>query len=530
MAKINLDANDEYLHNPPQRLEYSNYKEVVEVKHMRHENRTGLLRGQYAMKLIPSIVAGSVLATLALIALAKGPIQSEWINRFCFGHWSTVVSIYLCTISLIGLALKWYSTLVQSRLVLRSNSAMKRLLVEGREIEIAAREDWLLESWRAQPEPIASSWFGANLRQLLSSKVRQGQAGNLIHESNSLSELTNYELQQSYSILRFSHGAILALGLLGAIVCISNTLSVASTEQQASATLLAGLARSLDSIAVAIVLTTTSLATSFLVRLREQQLSTQICILIEDGLQEFLSSTQDDVRDSLLSPVRDMTTDLVNCVRELVVEQAAVWSGSINESQRQWTEWTHKLADEVDLHLVAALGDAMSKHLIGLETVQERVGRQFETRLQQWQTTLSEQTRVLHQQQKEMIQQTSALQQLIQSTADLKKLEDAICTNLRTIEEVGTFDKAADRINAATQCVVEAVAMLATSLERAGLVRSTPQRPRVARKSTTDSTAESSENPVTIPINSTVHEETDQPASRSVAVESHQLDQRGKAA
>jgi hypothetical protein len=135
-----------------------------------------------------------------------------------------------------------------------------------------------------------------------------------------------------------------------------------------------------------------------------------------------------------------------------------------------------------------------------MEHVQEKSGRQFETRLQQWQTTLSEQTRALHAQQKEMVQQTTTLQQLIQSTADLKKLEEAISNNLRTIEEAGKLDQASGRIENASHCVAEAVAMLATSLERAGLVRAAPKRPRPATRVTEAADSDGLAGPVIVPF------------------------------
>jgi hypothetical protein len=94
---------------------------------------------------------------------------------------------------------------------------------------------------------------------------------------------------------------------------------------------------------------------------------------------------------------------------------------------------------------------------------------------------------------------------LIQSTADLKKLEEAISNNLRTIEEAGKLDQASGRIENASQCVAEAVAMLATSLERVGLVRAAPQRPRpVSRTSAIE--PDGSVSPITVPFSESAAE------------------------
>jgi hypothetical protein len=74
----------------------------------------------------------------------------------------------------------------------------------------------------------------------------------------------------------------------------------------------------------------------------------------------------------------------------------------------------------------------------------------------------------------------------VESVSDLRKLEESVDQNLQKLQEVGQFEQTAQRIENATICVGEAVAMLATSLERAGLLRTGPQRPRTARPASSD--------------------------------------------
>ena len=74
-----------------------------------------------------------------------------------------------------------------------------------------------------------------------------------------------------------------------------------------------------------------------------------------------------------------------------------------------------------------------------------------------------------------LIRQTDSIQQLVSATTDLRKLEDAILESVSRLENI-------HRLEDASQCVGEAVTLLATSLERAGIIRSAPIRPRVVRK------------------------------------------------
>jgi len=78
-------------------------------------------------------------------------------------------------------------------------------------------------------------------------------------------------------------------------------------------------------------------------------------------------------------------------------------------------------------------------------------------------------------QQKELIRQTDSIQQLVSATTDLRKLEETILESVGRLENI-------HRLEDASQCVGEAVAVLATSLERAGIIRGAPVRPRVVRK------------------------------------------------
>jgi biopolymer transport protein ExbB/TolQ/cellobiose-specific phosphotransferase system component IIA len=419
------------------------------------------------------------------------------------------------------------------RLIGRSSAALKRLTSEGDTISGASRVDWLAESWAAEPATVRSSWLGNRIEEALEMQQSRGRRNNLEQDLNALSEQTANQQYESYSLLRIVHWAMPMLGFLGTVLGISQTLGqldmeMLNSQQQAAMNQLTdGLYVAFDTTAIALVLTVISMFIQFAVNRVELNLMERVDRESDTLLIPFLTFDPFDAQDSLLTPVREMASDLVNCVRELVVEQAALWTRSITESQRQWSDWTQKLASEVDTQLVSALGEAMSKHLEGLERVEEKTGRQFETRLQQWQTTLSEQTRALHAQQKEMVLQTTTLHQLIQSTADLKKLEEAISNNLRTIEEAGKLDQASGRIENATHCVGEAVAMLATSLERAGLVRPAPKRPRPVNK-----VDAASSDPAIVPFPGSASEGSDQPSriDKSDSSTIHTHTRRGEAA
>ena len=70
---------------------------------------------------------------------------------------------------------------------------------------------------------------------------------------------------------------------------------------------------------------------------------------------------------------------------------------------------------------------------------------------------------------------TDLLKKLVESTSDLRKLEEVIQESVVRLDNVG-------RIEEAAVCVGEAVALMATSLERAGVIRGAPTKPRPSQK------------------------------------------------
>lgn len=446
----------------------------------------------YRLPLWPVVAVGSLIAALFYGLLLVGPLDMAMLRRYCLSHPVAIASVWLFCIGIVGLLVKWKRVRSQYRAVSAAAAALFRLTSEGQSVSPASRVDWLLASWQAEPEATRNSWIGIRLRQTLGLQQSRGRRHQLETDLKFLAEQAADQQHESYALLRIIHWAMPMLGFLGTVLGISLTLGQLDTEllatqqQQAMNQLTSGLYVAFDTTAIALTLTVASMFLQFGVHRSELNLLDRMNREIEGNLIRFLAVDPFDAQDTLLVPVRQMASDLVNCVRELVVEQASVWSRSIGESQRQWAQWTEKLSTEIDLQLGNALGDALSKHLAGYESAQEKGAHQIECRIQQWQTTLSEQTRFLHNHQKELVQQATTLGRLVESVSDLRKLEESVDENLKTIHEVGQFEQTAQRIENATICVGEAVAMLATSLERAGLLRTGPQRPRTARPASSD--------------------------------------------
>jgi len=421
-------------------------------------------------------------------------------------------------IAIAFLLSKLLIAITQLRFTSATVNALNGLIHDGHDTLPAERSRWLEASWLSLPIAWQYSWFGVRLNRVLTLQLKRGRRDALEQDLDLLSKAESHRQRESYSLVRTVVCAIPILGILGTAISISDIgrpkeQLKAATSQPASSPMIAS-TRSLgpfvpseltlqsssipvtastvpatvqpagtpeatwaavDTTVLALVLTLVTMFVQVVVSRTERDLLEQIDMGVQDTLIEFLAADPHDAEENLLAPVKQMSADLVATIHQIVEQQANIWSRSIAESQRQWSTWTQAASVCIASNLTETITEALKNHASRLEKIQEEGSRQIDTRWQQWQTTLSDQARAMSSQQKELIRQTDSIQQLVSATTDLRKLEEIILESVGRLENI-------HRLEDASQCVGEAVAVLATSLERAGIIRGAPVRPRVVRK------------------------------------------------
>ena len=167
------------------------------------------------------------------------------------------------------------------------------------------------------------------------------------------------------------------------------------------------------------------------------------------------------------------------------------------------------LVRELDRQAIDAYGEheaiesAISKHDQSLSNHNEQIARiqaegavMIDSRWQQWQTTLSEQARSVHQQQRDMAQQTELLHELIEKHDAVRGMEPPLEAMLQRLTNV-------DRFHDAAICLTEAVAVLGTQMERYGYLGRKPARQKSAmddKAVSMDETATDDDGPETLPL------------------------------
>lgn len=443
-------------------------------------------RTSFEYPLTSSVVLGVMFSGGLYAMILTGSLSSQLLQRLCCGHWTACVSITLFLVGITYLVNKLLAAIAQIRLTRATVNALTELIHEGHETLPAERPRWLEASWLSLPVAWQFSWFGMRLNRILSLQLKRGRRDALEQDLQSLSKIDLLRQCESYGIVRLILCVIPLIGILGTLitnsavrlpnrVAESATTELASNAQIATSFPATMAYISLDTTVLALALTLVTMSLRFIVDRTERGLLARIDQGVQDTLIEFLVVDPHDAEESLFAPVRQMTTELIASIHQIVEQQANIWSRSIFESQRQWSTWTQAASECIASNLKETITGALKNHAGRLEKIQEEGSRQIDTRWQQWQTTLSDQARAMSSQQKELIRQTDSIQQLVSATTDLRKLEETILESVGRLENIHRFEEA-------SQCIGEAVAVLGTSLERAGIIRGAPVRPRVVRK------------------------------------------------
>lgn len=384
-------------------------------------------------------------------------------------------------VALVILSFKWWQLRIQLSLTTKASGALAQLVSEGSDVPSAGRSEWLAANWLAQPVAWQSSWFGQRIREIVDRQVMRGKRSQVEMDMRSLADADADRQHDSYGLVRIITWAMPMLGFLGTVLGISQTLGqldtklLATQQQEAMNQITSGLYVAFDTTAIALVLTIVAIFIQYAISQKEVALLGRLDGCVQDNLIAFLGADPNETERGLLGPVRQMASDLIDAVRQLAVEQATVWSHSIAESQKQWSGWSELAGKSIQESVTSSLTTALENHARQFEKIQDAGSRQIDTRSQQWQTTLSDHARSMLAQQKEMTRQTETLEKLVASTCELKKLEDVVQDNIAKFSQL-------DQLQEAAICIGEAVAVLATSLERAGVIRGAPVKPRQIRK------------------------------------------------
>jgi biopolymer transport protein ExbB/TolQ len=433
----------------------------------------------FTLPLMPPIVFGGACTFLLYSAIMGGPLDNPWARRYLMGHWVCFGTVALFLISSWALILKAILAARQHRWINLSIESLRTLVAGPDQVEASNRSKWLLKLWASQPESIRYSWFGQRIETVVRKQAMRTSGFNLDTDLKDIAQQDSDRQYESYGLVRIAIWAMPMLGFLGTVLGISATLGAMDTKALAEQSdkvmnqLTAGLYVAFDTTALALVLTVIAMYVQFAVQKLETAILNRIDHTSSECLMGFLVTAEQAETEAVEVHWRQLSTELVSAVQKIVEQQAELWKQTIQAAHLQWANLTGAAGDQIQQALGESIRDAMETHAQRMSEVQREGAEQLESRWQQWQIVLSDQTRAIHGQQKEMAKQAELLQKLVHSGDALHRLEEDLNSNIQQLSQV-------DRFHEAAICMTEAVAVLATQLERSGLLD--PRRTAVERK------------------------------------------------
>jgi biopolymer transport protein ExbB/TolQ len=505
--------------------------------------------GNYQAPIFWSVVMGSLLCVGYYALLRYGPVSLPLLERYSKCHAVAYATVELFFISLCALVYKLLESSRQVRLLGMVKAAIDEIKIARNDELIndpSTQTQWLQSAWKTQSTAVFQSWFGQRIRDILASQIRR-QSMDQLDEDIRIAAERDADLQHdSYALVRILTWAMPMLGFLGTVLGISETLgqmdasALASGSQDAMNGLTAGLYVAFDTTAIGLILTMAVMFFQFAVNKSEIKLLGEIdrhtsdlinsCVIQKTELPDL-----SNVRESL----KVVGQGILLSMEQLVQKQAELWQESMKTAETRWlsiqenssvqlsealakvltnvVESTHRslldhhekittwstnhekssvqLSEELSLALtkvVESTQKSLLDHHEKIASLHSREVDSIDARIQEWQHTISEQSKAMLSQQRENANQTELLHQLIEKSELVKSMEEPLQATLKKLSNI-------DRFHDAAICLTEAVAVLGTQMERYGYLGRQPVRRRSEAVEKNDERSDNRE-PAIIPI------------------------------
>ncbi len=435
-------------------------------------------RSAFNTPIVLASIIGLPIAAVFYVILMLPGFEKTLLYRYAMCHLVAQVSVFMFAVAFVSMILKLVQAKIESYRTYNSQRVLRSLVKSAPDESPIAAADWLEKVWLAQTNPVKQSWLGQRIAEVVSRQTARGTCRHLEEDLKDLAEKDADSQHNSYGLVRIVSWAMPMFGFLGTVIGISATLgqmdtkALASGSQDAMNSLTAGLYVAFDTTAVGLVLTMAAMFVMFVVSSVETRLLATIDREVNDNLQGLLCDDDSQPKDiyRVEETIRLVSQQFVSVVEALVTKQAALWQNSIDAAQARWSAIAVSATETSRDILSSALDSSLDRHIAKFEQTQTDGAAQLDSRYQQWQTTLSEQARLMHAHQGELVRQTELLADLIHKGEQLQNIEEGLQQNLVRLTDI-------DRFHEAAVVLAEGVAVLGTQLERSGYLK-----PRLLRK------------------------------------------------
>jgi hypothetical protein len=235
---------------------------------------------------------------------------------------------------------------------------------------------------------------------------------------------------------------------LGRELSNSGAVEAGGSLNTAMQGLLAGLYVAFDTTAIALCFSIALMFIQFMLDRGESQ----ILAAVDHRASEELAGRFEMVgqaSDPNVQMMQRMSQGVIKTTEQLVQRQAELWQQSIAAAHDQWQRVSRQSTEQMQTALSGALNQSLGQLAAQLAKTEQTSAEQLTLRWEQWQTALSQNARLLHAQQQEMVKQGELMTQAIRVAGDVVQLERALNGNLAALAGSKNFEDTVMSLSAA---------------------------------------------------------------------------------
>ncbi|MBN2023321.1 MAG: MotA/TolQ/ExbB proton channel family protein [Pirellulales bacterium] len=288
----------------------------------------------------------------------------------------------------------------------------------------------------------ASHPLTTRLREALEWIRRQDSAEGLDGELKYLAERDAERLHESYDLFRVVTWAIPILGFLGTVIGITlaiGKLASGAIEEMIEPTMIA-LGVAFATTAQALTLVIILMFAKYLVSRAESRRASEVDRRADEellGRFEFSSAAP----DAQLAAIRRLGETVLRATEDLVRRQAELWQESLRAGAQRWNQSIEAAGRHVEEGLAKALAQNLKTHAATLVEYEQAVARRNQEHWDRVQKSLVESAQAALALQKGVNQQTSILQQTVEATGQVARLEETLNRNLAALAGAKHFEQ-----------------------------------------------------------------------------------------
>jgi biopolymer transport protein ExbB/TolQ len=395
------------------------------------------------------LVIGLALASLFYVLIMRGPLNTASMHRYFASHPVSYCATAMFFVGLSSLILKLFDVFSQ----LASQGRIAVDLPDDGEAK-PAESSRMLDQLAGLPTALRESYLGNRLRAALEFVERRDSAAGIEDELKYLTDVDAARQHESLALVRIIIWATPMLGFLGTVIGITQALGdldaelLATDPKTAMQALLAGLYVAFDTTALALSLSILLMFVQFLADRCETHLLGVVDARIEDELLgRFVETAAQE--DPQLAALHQVSHTVLVTAQQLVQDQTDHWKQAIQDASQQWSELLQASGQQIRSSIGETLDGSLTRFSAQLADAERETDARMRARWDQWQTALSDNARLLHSQQQELVRQGEVMSEVLKATGEVIKLEQALNSNLGALAGAKNFEDTVMSLSAA---------------------------------------------------------------------------------